>query len=182
MKKKITVLFCFFLLSSIAVQAQSWPKTIGEFNYYLGHKTSDLKKAMKKGGPFAYDKELDEQKGPFLMRYYEYETYDLTLYCLEDKVVGLICSELTKPDVLAMEASLKSNGYKLSQNMQYMGGFPANYANLWTSADGTRQCRVVYKGFLDFENGKPITDMDKLDFVAITYATDIIALAVKDKK
>jgi hypothetical protein len=102
------------------------------------------------------------------------------LYCLEDKVVGLICSELTKPDVLAMEASLKSNGYKLTQNMQYMGGFPANYANLWTSADGTRQCRVGYKGFLDFENDKPIIDMDKLDFVASLFATDIIALAVKE--
>lgn len=181
MKTKTIALLCFFVLSGIAVQAQSWPKTIGEFNYYLGHKTSDLKKAMKKGGPFVYDKELDEQKGPFLMRYYEYETYDLTLYCLEDKVVGLICSELTKPDVLAMEAALKSDGYKLSQKMQYMGGFPANYANLWTSADGTRQCRVVYKGFLDFENGKPIHDINKLDFVAITYATDIIALAVEKK-
>lgn len=182
MKKKTIALLCFFILSGIAVQAQTWPKTIGEFNYYLGHKTSDLKKVMKKGGPFVYDKELDEQKGPFLMRYYEYETYDLTLYCLEDKVVGLICSELTKEEAIAMEATLKSSGYKPTQKMQYMGGFPANYANLWTSADGTRQCRVVYKGFLDFENDKPIINMDKLDFVAITYATDIIALAVKDKK
>ena len=181
MKKKIIVLICFLTLGNIAVQAQSWPKTIGEFNYYLGHKTSDLKSVMKKGGRFAYDKELDEKKGPFMMRYYEYETYDLTLYCLEDKVVGLICKELTKPEVLAMEAALKSNGYKLNQKMQYMGGFPANYANLWTSADGTRQCRVVYKGFLDFENGKPVIDMDKLDFVALTFATDIIALAVEEK-
>lgn len=181
MKKKITALLCFFTLISIAVYAQEWPRTIGEFDYYLGHKTSDLKKVMKKGGPFMYDKEYDEKKGPFLMRYYEYETYDLTLYCLEEKVVGVICNELTKSDALAMENLLKTNGYKLTQKLKYMGGFPANYANLWTSADGNRQCRVVYKGFADSRDGKPYVDTDMLDFVALTFATDIIALAVEDK-
>lgn len=181
MKKKITALLCFFILVSIAVQAQEWPKTIGEFNYYLGHKTSDLKKAMKKGGPYQYDKEFDEKKGPFLMRYYEYENYDLTLYCLEDKVVGVICQDLTKSDALALETALKNSGYIPTQKLKYMGGFPANYANLWTSADGQRQCRVVYKGFIGSRDGKPYVDIDKLNFVALTFATDIIALAIEDK-
>ncbi|WP_316821225.1 hypothetical protein [Pedobacter gandavensis] len=181
MKKKTTALISFFILINISVHAQEWPRTIVEFDYYLGHKTSDLKKAMKKGGPYMYDKEYDEKKGPFMMRLYEYKTYDLTLYCLDDKVVGLICKELTKSDALAMEAALKNNGYKLTQNLKYMGGFPANYANLWTSADGNRQCRVVYKGFADSRDGKPYVDTDILDFVALTFATDIIALAIDDK-